>query len=91
MGVFNNATLLARLPFLILCLRALLSGILNVVSPSPHLYIFFVISISLHYTENDSLRFAYSWRHRQKIVLYLAETEIQQTKIKDKRTSIATI
>jgi hypothetical protein len=48
-----------------------------------HLHI--LISISLHCTEkhkifitgaNNLLRFAYSWGHRLKIVLYLAEMEI---------------
>jgi hypothetical protein len=39
---------------------------------------------------NNSLRFAYSWGHRLKIVLYLAENG-STAKLKDKRTSIATI
>jgi hypothetical protein len=49
-----------------------------------HLYLL-ATSISLHYAEkhkifltgaNNLLRLAYSWGHRLKIVVYLAETEI---------------
>jgi hypothetical protein len=55
------------------------------ISISLPISIYLPIFLSLHYTEKHKisitgaknlLRFAYSWGHRLKIVVYLAETEI---------------